>query len=249
MKNTYKILILLLFPLFGYSQIAHQTNAWYMYFGNHKLNEKWALHTEYQFRRSGLIKDWQQSLARVGLDYKLKDKSMITAGYAWVVSYPYGEQPISAKFTEHRIFQQYIMNSNSGRFYFNHRYRLEQRFLQNVIVDNSGQVNYDGYRFLQRARYRFMISIPLNKPKMEDKTIFLAFYDEVFIGFGEGIGSNILDQNRLFAALGYRFNKDVNVQLGYLNHRIYKGDGISREYNHTLQAGLTYNLDFSKKID
>jgi hypothetical protein len=81
---------------------------------------------------------------------------------------------------------------------------------------------------------------------MEDGTVFLAAYDEIFLGFGNGIVKNILDQNRLYFALGYRVNANFNLQLGYLNHRVIKSDGLRQENNHTLQTALTYNLDFSK---
>jgi hypothetical protein len=58
-----------------------------------------------------------------------------------------------------------------------------------------------------------------------------------------------LDQNRLYAALGWRFNPAYNIQLGYLNQYIVKKDGVQAERNHTLQASLAYNLDFRKKED
>ena len=239
------------FPLFFIqhtdAQTANQFNSWWMYFGNHQLNEKIGLHTEYQFRRSDFATDWQQSLMRVGLDYYLPKKAMLTAGYSWIVSFPYGEQPIAVKFNEHRIWQQLILQENLGRFYFHHRYRLEQRFLENATLDNNGEKESEGYRFRQRARYRFLVSIPISKKTMEDNTLFFSTYEEVFLGFGKGIQKNILDQNRLYFALGWRFDKDMNVQLGYLNHYVIKGDGEHKEMNHTLQAALTYNLDLQKK--
>lgn len=229
------------------AQTATQFNSWWMYFGNHKLNDKFSLHTEYQFRRSDFAKDWQQSLMRVGLDYHLENKGMLTAGYGWIVSFPYGEQPIAVQFTEHRIWQQLVLQQQTGRFYFNHRYRLEQRFLENASLDNIGEKVVDGFKFKQRARYRFFIAVPLSKPTMEDNTLFFATYEEVFLGFGSGIQKNILDQNRLYFALGWRFDKDFNVQLGYLNHRVIKSDGERSENNHTLQLAVSYNLDFQHK--
>ena len=50
----------------------------------------------------------------------------------------------------------------------------------------------------------------------------------------------------LYLALGWRFTKNANLQLGYLNHYVIKGDGAQKERNHTLQAGLTYNLDWRR---
>ncbi|MCX8211893.1 MAG: DUF2490 domain-containing protein [Lewinella sp.] len=229
------------------AQFADQFNAWWMYFGNHKLTEKLSLHTEYQWRRSGLVSEWQQSLLRFGLDVKVADKTTLTGGYGWIVSFPYGEQPISTKFAEHRLFEQLVLTGGAGRFGFNHRYRLEQRWLENATINDLGERVTDGFRFKNRARYRFLVTYPLSKPRMEDGTVFLAAYDEIFLGFGNGIVKNILDQNRLYLALGYRVNKNFNAQLGYLNHRVIKSDGLRQENNHTLQTSLTYNLDFSKK--
>jgi hypothetical protein len=230
-----------LLAVFSTAQSVNQSNAWFMYFGNHRLNDKFSLHTEYQFRRSDMGQNWQQSLMRVGLDAHVNN-ALITAGYGWIVSFPYGEQPIPLKFTEHRIWQQLILKQQAGRIYFNHRYRLEQRFLENVSLNNEGQKIVDGFRFRQRARYRFFASYPLNHKTMEDKTLFLAAYEEVFLGFGKGIQANVLDQNRLFFALGWRFNSAANIQLGYLNQHVFKGDGVYKENNHTLQVGVTYNI-------
>lgn len=217
-----------------------------MYFGNHKLTEKLNLHTEYQFRRHGVIEEWQQSLARVGIDYKLTDQAMLTGGYAWIVSFPYGDQPIPLSFQEHRIWQQVITNQKVKSIYLQHRYRLEQRFLQNVSLNSNNEKEVEGYRFRQRARYRIMATVPISRKSLEDNTLFFAAYEEAFLGFGEGIGSNILDQNRIYAAIGWRFDSSSNVQIGYLFHKIFKPDGMSQENNHTFQIAWTKNLDLRK---
>jgi len=53
----------------------------------------------------------------------------------------------------------------------------------------------EGFNFRQGARYRFMLNVPLNHNTRKDNTLFLGAYNEVFIGFGSGIGKNIFDQN------------------------------------------------------
>lgn len=242
MKNGFFLVLLLgIWGLaLGQKNIDSQFNSWWMFSGNHRLDDQWSVHTEYQWRRHDGVADWQQSLLRFGIDRRLKGNAMVTAGYAWIESFPYGAQPIAATFTEHRIWQQLILDQRAGRFYFQHRYRLEQRFLENPLAPEGDPQ----YRFRQRARYRAFVAIPLNRRTMEDQTLFLAAYEEVFLGFGKGIARNVLDQNRLYFALGWRFNPNVNLQLGYLNHLVIKGDGLNLERNHTLQTGLTWNLDF-----
>lgn len=226
---------------------ADQINAWAMYFGNHRISDRLGVHTEYQWRRNDGVQHWQQSLMRVGLDLHTKAGPMISAGYGWIVSYPYGEQPIAYSFNEHRIWEQLVLTSTAARFNFHHRYRLEQRFLEVKSKDGTGSYVPDGPLFKQRARYRFMVAIPITRRTMANNTMLLAMYDEVFLQFGRHVGSNILDQNRLYAALGWRVNANANVQVGYLNQYIPKSDGIRVERNHTLQLGITYGLDLRRK--
>ena len=244
------IIVFLISGVYAQKQIDDQMNSWYMYFGNHKLSDKWGLHTEYQWRRHDLGQIWQQSLARIGVDYYTKQGPQLTLGYGWIVSYPYGKQPIAYTFDEHRIWQQLVLKQDAGKLNFNHRYRLEQRILDNKVLDlNTNTYEHSEWKLKQRARYRFMVTMPISNPKMMDNTWFVSAYDEVFLGFGKGIAKNIMEQNRLYAAVGYRFNKNVNVQGGYLNQFIQKGDGIHAENNHNLQLSLTYNLDFTTHKD
>jgi hypothetical protein len=236
--------VVLDFLSFSQKEIVSQSNAWTMYFGNHRITEKIGIHSEYQWRRSDFFESWQQSLMRLGVDYYAKNGLQFTAGYGWIKTYPYGQQPIAKTYDEHRVWQQLILKNKNGRIEFQHRYRLEQRFVENWIINSSDNYTLDGFNFRQRIRYRFMLNLPISKKEMIDNTLFLSLYDEVFIGFGKGIGKNVLDQNRLCATLGWRFSKDFNIQLGYLNQYVIKTDGIKQERNHTLQIGMTYNLDF-----
>jgi hypothetical protein len=229
--------------------ISEQEHAWLMYFGNHRITDRWGIHTEYQWRRADGLEHWQQSLLRLGLDYYAKNGVQYTAGYGWIRSFRYGDQPIAHSNNEHRIWQQIITKSKFGRVDVQNRYRLEQRFIENWVKDAEGLYTQDGFYFRQRVRYRLLLMVPLSRKEMADNTLFFAAYDEPFLGFGKGIAKNIVDQNRLYAAMGWRFNAACNIQLGYLNQYIVKKDGIQAERNHTLQAALTYNLDLRKRED
>jgi hypothetical protein len=239
---------------FGQKKISEQNHAWTTYQGNHKLSKKWGLHTEYQWRRADFYQHWQQSLMRIGLDYHLNPNAFVSAGYGSIITFQYGEIPVSHQFNEHRIWEQFTQKSTIGRVDIQHRYRLEQRILDNYIKSGNEYVK-DGTVFRNRVRYRAMAFIPLNHSSMSDNTLFLNVNDEVFLGFGEGIGTNILDQNRLQVALGWKFNSKCMVQAGYMNQYVVKNAKVSltntvldqAENNNTLTIGLTYNFDFSKK--
>ena len=251
MKKEKWLIVIILFVFGGYFKaqktISNQNHAWVTYLGNHSLTEKINLHTEYQWRRADGFQNWQQSLARIGIDYNLLPNLSITAGYGWIVSYPYGDQAIAHTYNEHRIWQQVNAKAKYGRFELQHRYRLEQRFLENYIRNQDGTFSKGADLFRQRVRYRAMVLVPLSRKEMLDNTLFLNVNNELFLGFGKGIGKNILDQNRMNFALGWRFNKDFNVQVGYLNQFVVKADGIKAERNHTLLISTVYNIDFTKR--
>jgi hypothetical protein len=224
---------LCVYSLFGQKQIDDQIHGWAVYQGNHKLNSKIDLHTEYQWRRADGFANWQQSLARVGLDYRLNPNCTFSGGYGWIITYPYGSQPLAAKTQEQRLWQQVNLKAQYGSIQIQHRYRLEQRWIDTM--------------FRQRIRYRAQCIIPLQKTYLaQGKGLFMNVNDEVFLGFGKGIAKNILDQNRFIAAVGYKFNSNLNIQLGYLNQFVIKANGVQMERNHTIWTSVVYNLDFTK---
>ena len=197
--------------LFGnlYSQIdnpENKTGNWLMYFGTHSINQKWSIHSEFQMRLYEPFGNFNQMLPRVGLNYHIDKNSMITAGYAWIPTQGIFDGNLDNLSIENRIWQQFILKNKIKRFNFEHRYRLEQRW---VTRDNFTD-------FLNRARYRLLMTIPLNNSELKDKTFFLSFYDEVFLN----ISDSPFDQNRLYAALGYKFNSNIAIQSGYLRHRL-----------------------------
>jgi len=250
----FKISLLCLIFLLGQSskannirEVRSQNHGWYMYFGNHRLAKSWSLHTEYQWRRANWITDWQQSLARIGLDFRLKENFVITAGYGLIHTYPYGDFPVMTTFLEHRIWQQINTTNQIGRFTFGHRFRLEQRWSQHISAPSHGETMKHGFDYSNRFRFMINVIVPLNKPKIESGVLFFRFYDEAFINFGKQVKLNIFDQNRLFGALGFQFSNQGNLQLGYMNQLLIKSDGIRVENNHTLQVLCIYNFDLRKK--
>jgi hypothetical protein len=217
----------------------YNQNGWYMYFGDHKLTNKWGLHTEVQWRRHNILKDPQQLLIRTGINYDLTPSAMFTLGYGFIETHPYGDFPAAGTFPEHRIYQQLQLKNSVARVGLIHRYRMEQRWVRPAGAENS--------TYLNRARYMLKATLPLMGATIDAGEPFLAVYDEMFVGFGNNIQRNIFDQNRAYAALGYKIKDGATIELGYLNQIVQKANGVVFEHNHTLQASLFYNLDFSNR--
>ena len=184
--------------------IEENLGSWWMYFGTHKFSEKYSLHYETQLRNYEIISNFYQLLPRVGLNYHIDKNTSITAGYAWIPTQTsMGEGFDGDLVTENRIWQQFILKNKVGNINFRHRYRLEQRWIK-----LGGETKYKN-----RARYMLSLRLPISKN--EDSPLFISLYDEIFLN----ISDTPFDQNRLFAALGYQINKQMNFQLGYLRHR------------------------------
>ncbi len=220
--------------------------GWYNVFGTISANKNISLWLEYQWRREEVITNWQQSLARVGLQYNFKNNVSAMLGYGYIVTFPYGDYPAGKyHIPEHRIFEQLVWNDNIGRLYLNHRLRLEQRFVGKVNHAAS-EFTLTDWLYMNRARYQLRAAIPLNHKKLEDNTAYIAGYDELFIGFGKNVNQNIFDQNRIGLLGGYQFNKRVRAEAGVFNQTVQQGGLISGQevfqYNYGIMANLYLNL-------
>lgn len=219
------------------------TNAWLMYFGNHKFSERIGFHAEVQWRRTDLFSESQQLLLRTGLDFYLKPDLRFTVGYGFIETYPYGEFAVPKAFPEHRFWQQLFVQQTLGKVKLSHRYRLEQR-----LIGNSSTVKFDEGRYENRVRYMAKATVNVTNG---EHPIFAALYDEVFINFGKDVAYNIFDQNRLYGALGYTLSPVIKIEVGYLYQAILLRslDTSQRnriENNNTLQIALFSTMPFTK---
>lgn len=183
--------------------------AWYMYFFNTTIKESsWGIQGDIQHRNWNVAGDLEQLLLRGGITYQPKSADIkFTLGYGNITTGSYGSDNSTS--SESRIYQEALFPVKFGnRFYTNHRFRYEQRFVENQDIRT-------------RYRYNFFVNIALNKAAMEEKTVYLALYNEIFINgqrkIGDGNSVEIFDRNRLYLATGYIIKKGLKVQLGIMN--------------------------------
>jgi len=203
-NNFKKTLTLIVFvALISQQSIAQKNDVgnWFLYFGNQKLNKNWNWHNEVQYRNYNFAGDLQQLLLRTGLGYNLSENNNnLLLGYGFIRSenyIPNTDEKIGNN--EHRIYQQFITKQTFGRVNLQHRYRIEERFLEND--------------FQLRFRYFLSLNLPLNNKALTDKTVYLSAYDEIFIKDQ----TPSYDRNRLYGGLGYVINNKFKIELGYLN--------------------------------
>ena len=224
MKNNFKTLILFLTVSTAFAQDngENKLGSWHMYFGTNKISEKLSIHSEAQLRYYEQGKNFNQLLLRTGLNYHIGPNAIATLGYGYITTDgTFLEFSDETNSREHRIFQQFILKNKVSNVAFEHRYRLEQRFL-----DFGSNTDTE-----HRARYRIQVTVPVSK------VVFLNFYDEIFIN----LQNEVFGQNRLYGAFGFHVFKDVSLQVGYLKNHF-----RSAHYDR-LQIGVFFNTDLRKK--
>lgn len=229
MKSIFVTILFLIFTYTGYAQVeSSQTGAWYMYFYNAKFKDSnWGIQGDFQYRDWQGIGDMEQLLLRSGISYHLDNSNLLfTAGYAHITTGEFGDS--SNTFLENRIYQEVLLPQKlAGRFYLTHRFRYEQRFVENQD-------------FRTRYRYNLFLNVPINKNDLSKNAIYLAFYNELFINGQSDIGNGrqvqLFDRNRTYLGTGYSLNNQLRVQLGWMNQKTVEwGKGqLQLSLHHTL---------------
>ena len=195
--KTAALVTMLMLPIFTIAQDSNFGN-WMIYFGNKQLNSKWNLHHEVQYRNYNAIGDLEQLLLRTGLGYNLTDNTNILMGYGYILSENYiANTDEKFQVNEHRIYQQLITKQKFKNITIQHRYRFEQRFVEDD--------------FKLRFRYFLGVNAPLSKK--ETNNWYLSAYNELF----KNTESSVFDRNRLYGGLGYKISNSVRMELGYMN--------------------------------
>lgn len=230
MKRIFLVVALILINTIAKSQDNgdDKLGSWHMYFGTNKISEKVSIHSEVQLRYFEQAKNFNQLLLRTGINYHINPNAIATFGYGHITTdgtFEDFDNEVDA--IEHRIFEQFILKNTVGSLKFEHRYRLEQRFIHR---GDKGDINYSKSNE-HRARYRLQVTLPLTD------IFFLNFYDEIFLN----LQGNVYGQNRLYAALGINVTDNLSVQAGYLKNHF-----PTRNYDR-LQIGVIFNPDLRKK--
>lgn len=194
--NRVALTFLLTLPVFLNAQDSNFGN-WLMYFGNKKIDTKWNIHNEVQYRNYNVIGDLEQLLLRTGLGYTFNEgKNNVLLGYGYILSENYIDDTNTKQtVNEHRIFQQFISLQTIGSVKLNHRYRFEQRFIEDDF----------------KLRFRYFLG--LNIPIANASKYYFSAYNELFLNT-ENV---IFDRNRIYFGLGFKVNDSIKIEAGYMS--------------------------------
>lgn len=168
---------------------------------------------------------------RPGIGYQITKNQGIAVGYAYLGNRS-REDGMQQYEPENRISEQYQVEHDIKTIEISHRFRFEQRFLN----------EQDGRIFSQRLRYYIWGQIPLKRDTAFNKGLYAALQDEIFVNVQnqEKVSGSFLDQNRFYGGFGYRFSKRFELETGYLLQFLKEPDGDTR--NNIIQ--FTINSEF-----
>lgn len=230
-----------------HAQQQKQTAGWFAAFNTFRIpDSKFSVHLDAQLRSTDKFEALQTIIVRPGLNYHLRKNMVATVGYAWIrLRALYNPAPGQNDYdylSEHRIWEQFIVNHQVAFIPIQHRFRLEQRFMPKSTV-LEGDLKNDGFDLAHRFRYFLRGVIPVDGAKTFSKGLFVAAQNEIFLNYGDPTRTNgkVFDQNRAYLALGYRVGPRFDVEGGYLNQFI-SGPGSARTTIHVAQIATYLRL-------
>ena len=212
--------------------------AWFGLYTKYHISNKWSYYGEYHIRRRNGFKDMAQIYLRFGATYKIAKYLDFTAGF--VNPYYWAPTPLVENddrvVPQYRAWEQAALATPFDHIKVYHQLRFEQRFKRDFEKGSE-------YHLTHRFRYKLTVHVPLNKQEFKNHTLFASFYEEIFIQAGKTIVYDHLEDNRVFAGLGYNINPTLQVQTGYMYTFRHDGAPWKYENRHIWRLSLYHHLD------
>lgn len=225
----YRIICLILPIISAFSYGQEHLSGFLMNNVIYKVNNQWAANIEFQQRGNNDYFNINYYEIKGGVGYNFASDHQGYIGLGKYVTYRDGH-----KFRdEFRVWEQWISNFYIDRIKMENRIRVEQRFFYNPV---NKEYSYDN-----RFRYRLNTVIPINKKKLEEKTLFFNAFDELFLG----LNRPVIMRNRIYLGGGYQFSRSFTLSLGYLLQRDFSVNTNSNL--HYLYTAFSFTINQKKK--
>lgn len=222
--------------------VDHQSLLWTRYYNQLSINDKWSLHSEFDNRI--FINPVEQNLYefRVQGRYKINKELELGIGYAYFsVATQVPEVTYDFRIPENRGQQDITWKKDLGNFTLNQRFQVEERFFHNAnkVELLAGTTFFWRFRYRLQGEYSFW--------KKEKQYLKAIVYDELMINAGKNIVNNTFDQNRIYVALQYGVNKNIALELGYLNSFQQRASGVDYFDRDIIRFTFFHKINLHKK--
>lgn len=123
-------------------------------------SHKWGGYTEFQVRTNGVLSPFMYDEVKADVSYDIDKNFTALVGTGRYTTFDYQDVCAGPTTTENRLWEQITTNQFLYRLKLEHRYRVEQRWVNG------------NYR--NRLRYRLNAFIPFNNTKVVAKTYFFS---------------------------------------------------------------------------
>jgi len=207
------------FVLLSSTEARGQRNrfsGWFFNTQNIKINNKFSFQFDNQLRTTDNWRSADIYLMRTGVTMVLKNGYAIAAGYNFINFWKTIEN-VHDDVSEHRLWQQIQYSKQNNKSLFQHRIRIEERWMPVVGVRNNKFYKKDeniNSRFRYWSRWQWPFS---GKPNFQ-KGFYGAIQDETIFNLTGARHTNkmLFDQVRGYIGTGYRLNKNLDVEAGYM---------------------------------
>lgn len=201
--------------------VDHQGLFWSLYYNQLTINPKWSIHSEIDNRI--FLQPVEQNLFSIRMQgrYKINEnvETGVGLGYFSLASQDPENTP-DFKTPEYRGIQNIAWKQNLGKTVLSQRFQIEERWIHkaNKVALLPGTTYSWRFRYRLQGDYVFW--------KKSNQFLKALLSDELMVNFGKKIIKNTFDQNRIYAALQYGINKNIALELGYLNSFQQRSNGV-----------------------
>ena len=191
----------------SHAQADHRLGNWNSMYLKGKIAPKFSLMGEGHLRSNDYNLKYDYYEVKAGIAFSITKNLTGLIGTGIFNTYETGElfaTPVIQR--EFRTWLELSFKQTFSRFYFDHRARLEQRFIPN---------NYKN-----RLKYRFALMLPINMAVIDQGCIYLAVNDEIWMP-QHGV---FIEKNRFYGGLGYKLNRNAALQVGCVCDTDYKSN-------------------------
>ncbi|WP_103070089.1 DUF2490 domain-containing protein [Aquimarina sediminis] len=230
-----KIAYLLLYvPLFSFSQDSDNQHysVWNSLIVDYHLNDELYVKNEAHIRRTDFVSNWQQILIRPSIHYRPFEAVDFSVGYSFAKNFR-----TIKKINENNVWQQVSFLNHLGKSKFDHRFRFEERFIEQPFPLSSDSAT----KFATWFRYRFTWKIVLLKVTEIKKISFIAF-DEIWLNTEKGIVPRAVNQNWFYTGIAYPIIKNGSLGIGVMSDYTPLENNTSIT-NSIMQTTLKYHIN------
>ncbi len=223
-----------------------ETGNWNGVYIKSKLSDKLGYYGEHHYRRRNsadnlydFVGRMRQVYNRAGINIFFNPyfEAVIGPTLVWNFSPQPGNPDFEKTTLEPRIWHQWLFIMPSmGRTKLYHQFRFEHRWKKDNKVGSD-------FEYTDRYRYKVFAYVPINKPKIQEKTLFVSPSAEIFMQTGREIVFNAYEDFRIYNGIGYVWNNNITFFGGHMWTIGPKRSGYEYRMSHIIRLNVFIGLD------